>query len=424
MTVNWTTGSSGNAKNVIVVMRSGSAVNADPVDGTTYSANAAFGSGAQVGSGNYVVYKGTGTSVPVTGLSPSTTYYAKVYAFAAGAGGTENYNTTAPPAGSQATTASSAPTVTTPTATAVGGTTATLGANVTSNGGGTLTANGTCWGLTATPTGNCLDQGSHVTGAFTQNRNSLPEGSMVYYRGYATNSAGSGYTSDGTIYTEPLQPTAMSFTNVGGAGMTVNWATGSSGNAKNVIVVMRSGTAVNADPVDGTTYTANAAFGSGTQIGSGNYVVYKGTGTSVPVTGLLPGTTYYVKVYAFAAGAGGTENYNITSPPAGSQITAAGSPPPAPTLVLPTPGFSGQVGYTDIDTPLVLLTWNPSVGATEYYCDVWSDGGGSYSSGWTTALSCDPGDLPDNYDYNWHVKARNAYGESAWSETWYWYDAW
>ena len=86
---------------------------------------------------------------------------------------------------------------------------------------------------------------------------------------------------------------------------------------------MKAGTAVTANPVDGTTYTANAAFGGGSQVGStGYYVVYKGTGTSIAVTGLTASTTYQVKVYAFAAGASGTENYNLVSPLAGSRATS------------------------------------------------------------------------------------------------------
>jgi predicted CxxxxCH...CXXCH cytochrome family protein len=81
--------------------------------------------------------------------------------------------------------------------------------------------------------------------------------------------------------------------------MTVNWTRG---NGSGVIVLMKAASAVNSDPVDGnyTGYTANAAFSSGTQIGTGNYVVFKGTGTNVPVTGLTDGTTYHVAVFEYA----------------------------------------------------------------------------------------------------------------------------
>ncbi|RLD74865.1 MAG: hypothetical protein DRJ15_17815, partial [Bacteroidetes bacterium] len=80
--------------------------------------------------------------------------------------------------------------------------------------------------------------------------------------------------------------------------ISVGWTRGN-GNA--VLVVAREGSAVNQDPSDGTTYTANAAFGSGTQIGTANYVVYDGTGTSVNVTGLTSGNTYHFAIYEYSS---------------------------------------------------------------------------------------------------------------------------
>jgi hypothetical protein len=71
------------------------------------------------------------------------------------------------------------------------------------------------------------------------------------------------------------------------------------GNGDKVLVVARQGSAVNADPISGTTYTANSTFGSGTQIGTGNYVVYNVPATSVTVTGLTAGTLYYFAIYEY-----------------------------------------------------------------------------------------------------------------------------
>ena len=93
--------------------------------------------------------------------------------------------------------------------------------------------------------------------------------------------------------------------------------------------------------------------------------------------------------------------------------------PAIPTLFWPPIGYSGQVGYPPGTN---FLLWNASSGATEYYLEYW--GGISGNSGWTTATAFDPGDLPDNYTYWWRVKARNAIGESGWSDTWSWYDYW
>jgi hypothetical protein len=76
MTVGWTRG---NGNNVMVVARMGSAPT-DPASGTTYTANSVYGSGTACGGG-YVVYNGNGTSVNVTGLSASTTYYYAIYEY-------------------------------------------------------------------------------------------------------------------------------------------------------------------------------------------------------------------------------------------------------------------------------------------------------------------------------------------------------
>ena len=46
-------------------------------------------------------------------------------------------------------------------------------------------------------------------------------------------------------------------------------------------------------------YPADAAFGSGTQIGTGNFVVYNGSETSVNITALTSGTAYYFAIYEY-----------------------------------------------------------------------------------------------------------------------------
>ncbi|NTW31029.1 MAG: LamG domain-containing protein [Bacteroidetes bacterium] len=95
----------------------------------------------------------------------------------------------------------SAPSVTSPTSASITSTGATLGANVTSDGGATITARGTCWGTSANPTTNCLAEGSTTSGVFTHARTGMPAGTLIYYRGYATNGAGTGYSSDDTFTT-------------------------------------------------------------------------------------------------------------------------------------------------------------------------------------------------------------------------------
>jgi len=77
---------------------------------------------------------------------------------------------------------------------------------------------------------------------------------------------------------------------------TLGWTRG---NGNNVLVVARAAGAVNADPVNGTSYTANSVFGTGSQIGTGNFVIYNGAATTVNVSGLTAGTTYHFAVYEY-----------------------------------------------------------------------------------------------------------------------------
>ncbi len=94
----------------------------------------------------------------------------------------------------------------------IAGTSANLGATVTSNGGATLTARGTCWGTITSPTTNCLAEGGITIGVFTHLRTGFPAGTLIYYRGYATNSAFTerGYSGTGSFTTgvAAVAPTA------------------------------------------------------------------------------------------------------------------------------------------------------------------------------------------------------------------------
>jgi len=111
-------------------------------------------------------------------------------------------------------------------------------------------------------------------------------------------------------YTVPAtQATSISFPNFGTTQMDVSWT---NGNGSNRIVVVHEGAAVDTDPAYQVTYTANATFGSGDQLGTGNYVVYNGTGSSVTMTGLTYGNTYHVRVYEYN-GIAGDETYNINT---------------------------------------------------------------------------------------------------------------
>ncbi|MFO1522688.1 MAG: hypothetical protein U1G05_11745 [Kiritimatiellia bacterium] len=138
-------------------------------------------------------------------------------------------------------------------------------------------------------------------------------------RGYAINTNGTGYSPDGEFYTEPSsQASNAKILSLKATSFTVSWTKGA--DCAGSIVVIRAAGPVNSDPVDGIPHTAGSTFGTGAQLGTGNFVVYSGAGTSVPVTGLTPNTLYSVAVYGYV-GSAGAINYRQNAPAATGTTT-------------------------------------------------------------------------------------------------------
>jgi hypothetical protein len=158
----------------------------------------------------------------------------------------------------------------------------------------------------------------------------LSASTQYYYRIYTVDKACNysttvvsvnGSTTAPSFAAEPSsQASGITFSSVSSTGMTINWTAGDGANS---LMVVKEGSAVNANPGDGDTLAPNTAFGSGTQLGTGNYAVYNSIGNSVSITGLLKARTYYVKVYTFN-GSAGSENYLTSSPASGNQVTVPG----------------------------------------------------------------------------------------------------
>lgn len=115
------------------------------------------------------------------------------------------------------------------------------------------------------------------------------------------------YNATLTVTQPTVQASSITMATTSYNHFTFSWTNG--GGAKR-IVFMKQTSEGTATPVDGTTYTANSVFGSGTQIGSsGWYAVYKGNGTSTMVTGLSSGTAYTIQVFEYNGITAGAENY-------------------------------------------------------------------------------------------------------------------
>lgn len=325
MTINWTRG---NGDSCLVLMREAFAINSNPVNYNSYNpGTSSFDDGSQIGSGNYVVYTGTGTSVTVNGLDGSTTYFVKVYEYNNG-GITSVYQT----ANSTSNPASQATIKPTPTTQAsnivisnIDNTSLTLswtrgnGDNVLVIGsvGNNLTDPVTNTDYAANNefgSGDITGTGCFVLfkgNASTANITGLDPETNYYFKVLEFNNLGTSYqryiTTAGTnnpnnattLKSEPtIQASEIVITNITSNSATASWTRG---NGEYTMLVARENGSVS-NPSNNTTYTADSAFAEGSQIGtSGTYVLYIGTDTdpSAEITGLKPNRTYYFKTVEY-----------------------------------------------------------------------------------------------------------------------------
>ena len=328
----------GDGSSRLVVLKQGSAVDSNPVDGSVYTANATFGNGSQLGTGNYVVGIGSGP-FSISGLTGDVTYHVAVYEFN-GTGGAENYRITGAPTASRQTSPTlqatdivfsnlNTTTYTVSWTNAVDGSgggsrrlvLAHLGAPVDANPAEltSYTPNAAFGSGTQIGTGNFVvfdGTGSSVnmTGLIANNvyhfRVYEYNGANTSSASYNTATATDNPNSRTTLESEPTtSSTSIVFSATSQTQTTLTWM---SGNGARRVVVAKAGSAVDSNPVDGTGYSANNVFGTGTQLGTGNFVVYDGTGNSETVTGLSSGTTYHFRIYDYN-GTGATSNYRTTT---------------------------------------------------------------------------------------------------------------
>jgi gliding motility-associated-like protein len=315
----------------MVIAKAGGPVDAWPADFNGYTANGSFGTGSNLGGGNFVVGSGAVSSFTVTNLTPTTTYHFAVVEFN-GSGTTSLYQATASVALSSHATLS-APNVTT---------TSFFANNVTSNrmqltwtngdGAGRLIVAKAGAPVSVVPP-DLTDPGSNSTfggganlgsgnyAVFDNTTNNfnligLEPATTYHFASFEYNGAGVGkvYLSNSigrasftTAARPSVAPKNLSVSSVNGDRLSVSFT---SGNGTRRLVVVRKGGLVNSVPSDLSNYTGGA-FGAGTQIGSGNYVVSFSNSSSASITGLEPNTQYGVAVFE-VDGSTGNERYLVT----------------------------------------------------------------------------------------------------------------
>jgi hypothetical protein len=135
--------------------------------------------------------------------------------------------------------------------------------------------------------------------------------------------------------------------------MSLSWTPGT-GSAGSLVALWTSTNLVKEIPANGFTYTGNASYGSGSTLPGATYsVVYVGANSSVTVSNVLPGTTYYAGVYSYA-GSGANTSYSHA--------------PATASLAIPLRGISGAVVLNHADV-YVNFAANPG----EWYWLQYSD---------------------------------------------------
>lgn len=191
-----------------------------------------------------------------------------------------------------------------------------------------------------------------------------------------------------TSCTEPTtQATAASFSSITNNSMNLSWTAGDGTAGR--IVVMKETSAFSGSPTSGTSYTANSTFGSGATIATDEFVVYKGTGNSVTVTGLDCGKTYHASVFEYNTT--GT-CYNVTSPATANETTTLTT---TPTL----PSSTQSCGST-------VFAATPNAGTNSTY---WQ----TSSSGVSTS---DPANVTKTVTTNTTIYLRTQSGQGCWSD--------
>jgi hypothetical protein len=334
----------GNGERRIVVMRAGAPVDAVPADGVDYLAgtSASFTGAPEISDGQKVVYDNAGSFADVTGLQPGITYHIRIYEYS-GTGASIGYLTSSFAAGSQATVGK--PTVQTSniTFTSVAATSLTIGWT---NGNGAYRMVVVRQGSPVSS--NPVDLTSYAGSTAFGSGNQVGSGNYVIVRGANTSTtvtnlqAGTTYHVavyefngfDAPMYLTPaltgqvttvgppaVQAANAAISHVAGTSATLTWTNGS-GNRRMVLV--KAGSPVDAVPVNKNgaagIYFANSFFGSGSQIGTGNYVVFDGIQDFVTITNLQPGTVYHFAVFEYND-FGSTSQILTTSPAAGTFTT-------------------------------------------------------------------------------------------------------
>ncbi|CAN5398282.1 hypothetical protein BH23BAC1_BH23BAC1_21020 [soil metagenome] len=324
----------GNGEKRLVMVREGAPTDTyfSPKDGVEYTANSTFREGEYLGwidvggdKRQYIVYNGSGSSFVLSGLLPATQYHFAIFEYN-GSGITSNYNVDLYPQNPNpfSTTITTEPTVHASNLNFSEISYNSMKLNWT-NGNGSRR-------IVIAKAENPLnpyyvprDGRGHSANSNFGSGFHLGDQTYVVYNGTGSEFTTTGLTSGtpyyfavieyngngvtANYYTQnPLigsaqtigvpRPTINSsnllFNNITNNNMDISWT---SGNGSRRLVIACADIEINPYylPQDGKEYSANS-FGSGSHLGAGMYVIYKGDGNTFNAAGLSSGTNYHVAV--------------------------------------------------------------------------------------------------------------------------------
>ncbi len=302
MMLNWTA-----PANQVLILQSAGGPNSNvPANGTIYTV------GAMVNT-EKVVYVGSGNNVMLSNLQPGTPYNYKAFAYdpTGYTGGTPCYNWLNAPIMSANTAACVASQISSFTASGQTATSVNLGYTIPAGASiiimmrtgtpiqGDFPQSGTAYAAGQTVGNNTI---AYVGNSNTVTLNNLTPFTAYYFAAFAFNPT--AYTGNTPCYLNDnfpavskttnacavpaIAPSNLTFSAIGNNSFKAAWTNGNGGKR---IVAINTANAFTT-PVDGTDPVANSAYA-----GSGQQVVYNGSGNEVMITGLSPNTVYYVAVY-------------------------------------------------------------------------------------------------------------------------------
>ena len=318
----------------------------------------------------------TTTSFSLTGLTAGTLYHFRISASdASGNLATSSdltFTTTAP--------VSSAPTVTVEAVSSLATSSATLNGTVTADGNASSTVRGFNYGLNTSYGSTASTTGSFGTGAFSQGVSGLTPSTLYHVQAFATNSGGTGTSSDVTFTTSAPPDTTPPVISSIATSSTVSTATISWSTNENA--------------------TSTVRYGTTTGYGSASSSAALSTSPSITVSGLAAATTYHFQINSWDAASNLATSSDVVI------ITTAAPDTTAPVI-------SSVASSTTTSTATVTWTTNENASSTVEYGLTTGYGSASSSVTLETSHSLILSGLSEGTQYHFRVSSTDASGNRA-----------